>query len=63
VPVHIDHVQTELDVRPPQAGEVPRSGALVSGMNGIDRIMLERLRPIVLLILQEELDRLRRQQG
>jgi hypothetical protein len=62
VSVHIDHVQTDLDVRP-QAGDGVRSGALASGMNGIDRTMLERLRPIVLLILQEELDRLRRQQG
>jgi hypothetical protein len=32
-------------------------------MNGIDRGMVERLRPIVLLILREELERLRRQQG
>jgi hypothetical protein len=32
-------------------------------MNGIDHAMFERLRPLVLLILQEELERLRRQQG
>jgi hypothetical protein len=63
MPVHIDHVQTDLDVRPPLAGEGLRSGALATGFNGIDRAMLERLRPLVLLILQEELDRLRRQQG
>jgi hypothetical protein len=63
MPVHIDHVQTDLDVKPPQAGDGPRSGALASGMNGIDRAALERLRPMVLLILQGELDRLRRQQG
>jgi hypothetical protein len=32
-------------------------------MNGIDRGMVEQLRPMVLLILREELERLRRQQG
>jgi hypothetical protein len=63
VPVHIDHVQTDLDVRPSQAGDGLPSGALVSGMSGIDRGMVEQLRPIVLLILGEELERLRRQQG
>jgi hypothetical protein len=59
VAVHIDHVQTDLDVRPP----AERSGALARGIDGIDRAMVERLRPMVLLILREELDRLRRQQG
>jgi hypothetical protein len=63
VPVHIDHVQTDLDVRPSQGGDGVPSGVLVSGMNGTDRGMVEQLRPIVLLILREELDRLRRQQG
>ena len=57
--VHIDHVQTDLDIRPQTAG----SGGLMSGANGIDYAMLERLRPLVLLILREELERLRRQQG
>jgi hypothetical protein len=52
-----------LDVRPSQTGDAPRIGALVSGENGIDRAMMERLRPMVLLILREELERLRRQQG
>jgi len=63
MPVHIEHVQTDLDVRPPEAGAGPRGGALAPGMNGIDHAMFERLRPLVLLILQEELERLRRQQG
>jgi hypothetical protein len=63
VSVHIDHVQTELDVRPPgYAGSRP-GGSLPSVLNGIDRAELERIRPMVLLILREELDRLRRQQG
>jgi hypothetical protein len=52
-------VQTDLDIRPQTAG----SGGLMSGANGIDYAMLERLRPVVLLILREELERLRRQQG
>lgn len=57
--VHIDHVHADLDIRPPAGG----GGGLTSGANGIDHAMLERLRPLVLLILREELDRLRRQQG
>jgi hypothetical protein len=63
MPVQIDHVQASLDIRPPQSGDAPASGMLASGVNGIDRAALERLRPMVLLILREELDRLRRQQG
>jgi hypothetical protein len=59
VPVHIDHVQTDLNFSPAAGG----GGGLTSGANGIDHAMLERLRPLVLLILREELDRLRRQQG
>jgi hypothetical protein len=59
VTVQIDHVQTDLDIRPQSAG----SGGLTSGANGIDHAMLQRLRPLVLLILREELERLRRQQG
>jgi hypothetical protein len=63
MPVQIDHVQASLDVRPAQSGVAPVAGTLASGANGIDRAALEGLRPIVLLILREELDRLRRQQG
>lgn len=59
MPVHIDHVQTDLNFAPAASG----GGGLMSGANGIDHAMLERLRPLVLLILREELDRLRRQQG
>ena len=57
--VQIDKVHTELEVQP--SGST-RPGAS-SGMNGLDRTMLERLRPLVLQILTEELDRLRRQHG
>jgi hypothetical protein len=61
VAIHIDQVQTDLDIRPSQPGDGLRSGALVYRMSGVDRTMLDRLRPIVLLVLQEELERLRRQ--
>jgi hypothetical protein len=59
VALQIDHVQTDLNIRPQAAG----SGELMSGANGVDRQTLERIRPLVLLILREELERLRRQQG
>jgi hypothetical protein len=57
MPMHIGRVETELDVRPAAAGErkAPPAGA--------DADLKERLRPVVLQILQEELERLRRQQG
>jgi hypothetical protein len=59
MPVQIDRVDTEIDVLPPAAaggGSPPLPGAT-------DAALKERLRPIVMQILQEELDRLRRQQG
>jgi hypothetical protein len=59
VALQIDHVQADLDIRTQTAG----TGGLMSGANGIDHVMLERLRPLVLLILREELERLSRQQG
>jgi hypothetical protein len=57
--VQIDQVHTEVEVQPSGSAGKPAS----SGMNGIDRSMLEMLRPMVLQILKEELERLRRQQG
>ncbi len=57
--VQIDKVHSEVEVQPP--GSAGKSAS--SGMNGIDRSMLEKLRPMVLQILKEELERLRRQQG
>jgi hypothetical protein len=59
MPVQIGDMHTEVDVRPPDAAAAP-----LPAMNGgNDRTELERLRPLVLQILREELDQLRRQQG
>ena len=59
MPVQIDQVHSEVEVQ--RTGSA--AAAVSSGMNGIDRSMLEKLRPMVLQILNEELERLRRQQG
>lgn len=59
MPVQIGEMHTEVDVRPPDATAIPREAMT----RGNDRMELERLRPLVLQILREELDRLRRQQG
>jgi len=60
MPVQIGDMHAEVDLRPPDVAAAPPSAALPSGN---DRNELERLRPMVLQILREELDRLRRQQG
>ena len=62
MPVYIDRVETELDVLPTAA---PRAAgaAAVPVPGAADPALKERLRPIVMQILQEELDRLRRKQG
>jgi len=52
-------MHTDIDVRQPESA--PGPGASMT--RGSDRTELERLRPLVLQILREELDRLRRQQG
>jgi hypothetical protein len=59
MPVQIGEMHTDIDVRPPESA--PGPGASMT--RGSDRIELERLRPLVLQILRDELDRLRRQQG
>jgi hypothetical protein len=59
MPVQIGEMRTEVDVRPTDPAPSP-TGAMASGN---DRVELERLRPLILRILSEELDRLRRQQG
>ena len=61
--LHIDRVETEMDVFP--AGEGGPPGPLVRGgpVPGADFALKERLRPIVLEILDEELERLRRKLG
>lgn len=58
--VHIDRVETQMDVLP------TGSSASADGLGGLamnEAALKERLRPIVLQILQEELERLRRKQG
>jgi hypothetical protein len=56
-------MQTQVDVRPDDRGATPRGAPLTSGANGSDPVTVERLRPLVLQIIQEELERLHRQQG
>ena len=59
MPVQINEMHTDVDVRPPEVAAA--AGPAMTG--GGDRTELERLRPLVLQILCEELDRRRRQQG
>jgi hypothetical protein len=59
MPVQIGEMHTDIDVRPPD----PAPGSALPVTRGNERVELERLRPLVLRILREELDRLRRQQG
>lgn len=59
MPVQIGEMRTEIDVRHTDAASLPPATVA----SGNDRVELERLRPLVLQILTEELDRLRRQQG
>jgi hypothetical protein len=63
MPVQIEHVQADLNLQPQGATEPGSARTTAAGLNGINRAEVERLRPMVLLILREELDRLRRQQG
>jgi hypothetical protein len=59
MPVQIGEMHTDIDVRPAESAPGP-GGSIIRGS---DRAELERLRPLVLQILRDELDRLRRQQG
>ena len=67
MPLHIERVETEIDL----AGSEATSRASANGgrnglaahMSARDAELKERLRPLVLEILEEELERLRRQQG
>ena len=60
--VQIDKVDTTVDVIPPPANPgAERTSPREAG--GVDREQVEKLRPIVLLVLREELERMRRQQG
>jgi len=65
MPLHIGQVDAEVSVTPPDAGALSGGSPGGSGGGGAvaDRQAIEALRPIVLEILREELERLRRQQG
>lgn len=60
MPLRIDRVDTELEVTHPGNPPGRPEPAVLSGS---DAELLERLRPIVLRILEEELERLRREHG
>lgn len=60
MPLHIDRVDTEMDVVSPDRA---RGGGEAGVLEGSESQLLERLRPLVLRILEEELDRLRREHG
>lgn len=60
MPVRIGEMHTEVDVRPPETAATAPQSAMTRGN---DRMEFERIRSLVLQILREELDRLRRQQG
>jgi hypothetical protein len=60
MPLRIDRVDTELEVTQP--GRLPTRPE-PAALSGSDTELLERLRPIVLRILEEELERLRRERG
>ncbi len=67
MPLHISRVEAELDVMPSSGGVAGRAtsgeGRSASDLPSSDRALKERLRPIVVEILSEELERLRRRQG
>jgi hypothetical protein len=64
MPLRIDRVEMEMDVQPsPGSPASPDSAGLQAALPAQDQALSERLRPIVLSILNDELRRLRRQQG
>jgi len=66
MPLHIDRVQTEMEISPDAVApqENARAAHALDGRSqASDAVLKERLRPIVIEIIQEELDKLRRQQG
>jgi hypothetical protein len=60
MPLHIDRVDTEMDVVP---SDRSHGGGTAGLLEGSESELLERLRPLVLRILEDELDRLRREIG
>jgi hypothetical protein len=73
MPIHIDRVQTELEImRSPDSGVVPGSPAGLNVSSGADEslgavrgrnALRERLRPIVMEIITDELNRRKRKVG
>lgn len=61
MPFHIDRVEAELDLLPGAAGEAPSAEA--PARPGRDLALRERLRPLVLEIIRDELGRLQRRHG
>ncbi|HEY3857287.1 MAG TPA: hypothetical protein VGO67_23125 [Verrucomicrobiae bacterium] len=63
MPVIIDEIKTRVDVHAEDRGAKAHGPASTSAGNGLDPLTIERLRPLVLQILQEEMERIHRQQG
>jgi hypothetical protein len=63
MPLRIDRVETDVHVAPAVAGASapPANEGDGPGLAGSDSVLLERLRPIVLRILDQQLEQLRRQ--
>ena len=60
MPLRIERVETELDMTGGQKGGASAGGGPA---DETDKQLKERLRPLVLEILRDELERLRRRQG
>jgi hypothetical protein len=65
MPLHIDRVETEIDVRSGERREATETGSGGTAARPVpeDRLTIERLRPLVLRILEEELARFSRRVG
>ncbi len=66
MPLHIGRVDAEMDVRPrsdPSSSNPTVGGPAPGGSGAASSNLKEHLRPIVVEILNEELERLRRRQG
>lgn len=59
MPLHIGRVETDLDVTPSAGTAVPSAAPDPAA----DAALRDRLRPLVIEILRDELDRIRRTQG
>lgn len=58
--LHVRHAQVTMDILPPRPGD---TGAGTANQPLDERTLRERLRPLVLEILQQEMDQMRRQHG